>query len=144
MCETVPLPRAASSKVLWDTVPRHWPCSLVPAVLGLQELGFARGHGGGTMVLLGLLVPPGCSAGGIRRQWYFGGIMVRSVAGVGCSGSTITPGSSRTPVLGLGNNSNFLSGSLGCHKIPQERAVTPQNVQVDASVSPFGDHLCPA
>lgn len=68
--------------------------------------------------------------------------MQGGVAGMGCSSSIITPGSSKTPVLAVVNDSLFLSGSLGCHKIPQDWAVTPQNIQVDASVSPSGDHLC--
>jgi len=108
-------------------------------------MGFARGRGGDDDGAAGVFGATGTLSGWDLEMAIFWGCYG---AGVGCSGSTVTPSSSGTPVLAGGwvraVTCFFLSGSLGCHEIPQKRAVTPQNIQVDASVSPSGDCLCPA
>lgn len=75
----------------------------------------------------------------------FGGVRMLSVVEAGCFDSTITSSLARPLCwlwLGHGSNLLFFPGSLGCHKIPQERAVTLQNIQVLASISPSDDHFC--
>lgn len=152
MPETVPLPGASSSKLLWDPVPRHRSCSahggwsqpswgseswvLLVAMVGGRWCRWgvwchqaARRVGFGDSNILGVLwCAVRCGGGGMLRQHHHTRLEQEPCAGCW---------------LGQGNNLHFLSG-LGCHKIPQERAVTPQNIQVGASVSLSGDHLCPA